>query len=125
MATDVQKDAWAEEFLALEMELSALELFLLLRVVGAGEDDPWAPVWFLALDQWRGADINQAPFLSEGCLLEMARQQRLIRWGLLRLLECQDGATILAATEKGVEAARWCTGALVEAGFEHPTIKAL
>lgn len=119
MVTEEQQDAWGWEFLELETELTVFELRLLLLVADTGEGDPWEPVMYLFMPQNEGALLTQAPFLSEGVLLELARQQRLLRLGLLYLLEREDGTTCLALTEKGTAAARWWTGMLWDVGFRH------
>lgn len=120
MTTEVECDV-TDELMALETELTIFELLVLFMAAVALEGAcPWEP-----MPNYTGEEIplHQAPFLSEKALLELARQQRLLRLGLVTLYSGEPVG--LRATEKGMEAVKWWVGALEDLGFTHESLRSL
>lgn len=120
MKTEVEYDV-TDELMELETELTIFELLVLFMAAVAPEGAcPWEPI-----PNYTGEEIplHQAPFLSEKALLELARQQRLLRLGLVTLYSGDPVG--LRATEKGMEAVKWWVGALEDLGFTHESLRSL
>lgn len=112
-------DTMINEFISLESELTIFELRLLLRLATGLENEmgPHEPIW-----PHTGMTLETAPFLAEYVLLEMARQQRLVRLGLITLHPGENDAMRL--TPRGLEAVNWWVGALEDLGFKHEVLAA-
>lgn len=110
-----------DELMALEAELTIYELLVLFKVA-TGLDiamGPWEPIWSLASEE---SSLCAAPFLSESALLELARQQRMVRLGLIML--CPGEGCGIRLRPKGWEAVKWWGGALKDLGFVHRELEA-
>lgn len=107
-----------DELMALETELTIFELLVLFMAAVAPEGAcPWEPISNYADENY---PLDQALFLGEKTLLELALQQRLLRLGLVTLY---SGEPIgLRVTEKGMRAVTQWVGALEELGFKHESL---
>lgn len=101
-------EEWTDEFISLETELTIFELMLLLKIATLNRDQHMLEPIGMTLAEQKDSPLEIAPFLHETTLLQMVRQKRLLRLGLIDLEEDYT----LSLTDKGLQAAQWWAGCL-------------